>query len=122
MDLSQFIKCLLVLILCIVMFRFAFWREYPRGANIKKVEIKHFHFLFGEGTRGIDLNSNEVSLIVLIIQIIGYMINISAVIALVICYCYQIDIAQYIVYLAIGELIGIVVCLIAVIRMSGPTL
>ena len=102
MSISDLILCLFILVVCIFGCREVSAQCYPlefsinpNKYNIKKIKLKHFWFLFNEGS-GLNYKTREVSLCVIVFVSVGYIVNLSALIATIICYCLDIYIVKWI--------------------------
>lgn len=99
----------IVLVLCCTIFvwvapgRYCYF-EY----NTKVIKFKYFQFLFNE-RYGENRKSKKLSLKTFIFQITGYMLNLLAIVAVVVCYCLNIDIGLYLAVFALAEFIACVV-------------
>ena len=68
----------------------------PRGK--KMIELKHFWFLFSRGVY--DPHTKEVRFSVFITQLVGYILNIVAMIVVIILYCCHLDVLNYVLIFA----------------------
>lgn len=95
-------------------------RNSPKGINEKKIKVKHFAFLFhiekeynfgylpktGEKSKDQkEKQYKEVPIKLFVCLLIGYIINFWACIAVIICFCLNIDITKYVAVGAIAEFI-----------------
>lgn len=107
MSINDFILCLLIAILSIFCYREVSAKQFPCGPcvkpGIKKVKLKHFWFLFNEGT---SYKTKEVSLCVVIFVSVGYIINLLALIATIICFCKNINIVKWMYILLVINIIA----------------
>lgn len=117
MSVLNFVLCLIVIVALFVGFYIFPIRHSPKGINLKKIKIRHFAFLFcvdGEYGPGYlhsadkkfkcqnEKTYKEVPIKLFVFLVIGYIINFLACIAIIICFCLNIDIMQYV---AIGVII-----------------
>lgn len=120
MSVSNFILCLIVIAALFDGFYIFPLRHTPKGINEKKIKIKHFVFLFYIDKKysfgylpDVDEESKcqnekpykEMSVKLFVCLIIGYTINFLAFIAVIICFCLNIDVIIYVAALAIFEFI-----------------
>lgn len=95
----------IVLILCCTLFVWIAPRRYCYFEyNTKTIKFKYFQFLFNE-SYGQNRKSKKLSLKTFIFQLTGYVINFFAILAVIVCYCLNIDIGIYLAWFALAELI-----------------
>lgn len=108
MSVNDFLLCILIVLISIFGYREASGKQCPCnpcvGPKIKKVKVKRFWFLFNEG--GISYKTKEVSLIVVIFVLAGYIINILALIAVIVCFCLDVNIVKWMFVLLVVNLIA----------------
>ena len=80
-------------------------RSCFQGFNVKKIKLKHLWFLFFRHQGIYKTDKREVVLSVFIFQLIGYIINFLVLIAVIVFYCLNIDISEYVLYFIFGEII-----------------
>ena len=100
MSIEKFGICVGLILAMLLMIWAVPGKNFPHGYNIKKIKIKYFGFLFNEGI-GDYKKPKEISLQIFWFQLIGYIINILLLICVIILYCLNVDISNYIV-LAVG--------------------
>lgn len=120
MSVLNFVSCLIVTIALSVGLYIFPVRHSPKGINDKKIKIKHFAFLFytdkeynfgylpdadKEHKSEKEKHYKEVSFKLFIFLVIGYIINFLACVAIIVCFCLNIDITKYV---AIGAVIEFV--------------
>ena len=120
MSVLNFILCLIVIAVLFDGFYTFPIRHTPKGINEKKIKIKHFAFLFYIDKNyffgylpDVDEESKcqngkpykEMPVKLFVCLIIGYTINFLACIAVIICFCINIDVIMYVVVFAFFEFI-----------------
>ena len=92
----------LILSLCVLAFILLFIR-FCVGAKClatkKTIKLKHFLFLFEQGVYS-NLGSREVPFPLFITQLVGYILNIVAMIVVIILYCCHLDVLNYVLIFA----------------------
>lgn len=120
MRVIDFIFCLIAIAVCFGGFYVFPIRHSPKGINVKKLKVKRFAFLFcidkeynfgylPDATKENKCKKGkpykEVPIKLFVFLIIGYTINFLACIAVIICFCLNIDVIIYVAALAIFEFI-----------------
>lgn len=118
MSTLNFVLCLLVVIFLFDGIYIFPIRHSPKGINLKKIKIKHFTFLFNVDKEfnfgylpGDDKKSEcekekrykEVPIKLFIFLVVGYTINFLAFIAIILCFCLNIDITKCVAIVAVIE-------------------
>ena len=104
MSLERFLWCIVGVLMGIFIVRNTPARNCPRGFNVKKIKLKYLWFLFYEDL-GENYKTKEVSLSVFVFQLIGYIINFLALIAVIVFYCLNIDISEYLLCFVFVQII-----------------
>lgn len=92
-------------ILCCTIFVWVAPRRYCYfDYNTRTIKFRHFQFLFNE-MYGENRKSNKLSLKTFIFQLAGYILNFLAIIAVIVCYCLNIDIGKCVGYFCLAELL-----------------
>ena len=96
----------IIMILCCSVFVWVAPRRYCYFEyNTKIIKFKHFQFLFNE-RYGENRKSKKLSLKTFIFQLTGYVLNFLAIIAVIVCYCLNIDIGIYLAWFGLAEVIS----------------
>lgn len=105
MSVKSFIICLILLICDTSMFHMVGARNFPISYKVKKVKLKRFWFLFNENA-GESYRTHEVSFSVFIFSVIGYIVNIVAIIAHIVCFHFGIDTTIFVLIISAIDWIG----------------
>ena len=105
MSVKIFIIYLIAFIVDISMIYFIPGRSFPTSHRVKKVKLKRFWFLFYENI-GENYRTHKVYLSVFIFSIIGYIVNIAALISHIICFHFGIDTTTLVLIITALDWIG----------------
>ena len=105
MSVKSFIIYLILLICDTFMFHMVAARNFPISHKVKKVKLKYFWFLFNENA-GESYRTHEVSLSVFIFSVIGYIVNIVAIISHISCFYFGIDTTIFVLIITAIDWIG----------------
>lgn len=105
MDVKSFILYLILLICDTSMFHMVGARNFPTSPKVRKVKLKRFWFLFDENA-GESYRTHEVSLSVFIFSVIGYIVNIVAIISHISCFYFGIDTTIFVLIITAIDWIG----------------
>lgn len=105
MSIKSFILYLILLICDTFMFHMVAVKSFPVSPKVRKVKLKRFWFLFNENA-GESYRTHEVSLSVFIFSVIGYVVNIAAIIVYITCFHFGMDMTYFIVIITALDWIG----------------
>lgn len=120
MSVLDFVLCLILIGALFYGFYIFPIRDSPKGINEKKIKVKRFAFLFcidkkynfGYLPKADETSKSqkekqykEVPIKLFVCLLIGYIINFLACIAVIVCFCLNIDITKYVAIGAIAEFI-----------------
>lgn len=115
MNVKSFILYLILLICDTFMFHMVGARNFPTSPKVRKVKLKRFWFLFNENA-GESYRNHEVSLSVFIFSVVGYIVNIVAVVTHIVCFHFGMDTSIFVLIITAIDWMG---CFLFAIWVKG---